>query len=107
MNTAHLLSLLVFAVMLTMLAAKPRYSIYERVARLEDWKQKMEDSPPLKGLNREYDEIFKRSCVRLGGTGCEANDDKCCREGDPHFGKKRKCVNVGSFSGPSYKCVEP
>ena len=53
MNTAHLLSLLVFAVMLTMLAAKPRYSIYERVARLEDWKQKMEDSHPVTALNRE------------------------------------------------------
>ncbi|XP_046852579.1 uncharacterized protein LOC124445841 [Xenia sp. Carnegie-2017] len=107
MNAAHLLSLLVFAVMLTMLAAKPRYSIYERVARLEDWKQKMEDSPPLKGLNREYDEIFKRSCIPLGETGCEANHGNCCRKGDQRTGPMRKCVNTGNFVSPVFTCKDP
>ena len=48
----------------------------------------------------------KRSCVALGGTGCENSDAKCCRQGDPYTGKMRRCINAGSFSEPIYKCVE-
>ncbi|XP_073235582.1 uncharacterized protein [Porites lutea] len=50
---------------------------------------------------------FRRgSCVALGGSGCEANNSKCCRKGDPYTGTPRKCVNKGSFSSPKYECVE-
>jgi len=51
--------------------------------------------------------IQKRgSCITLGGTGCEGNNGKCCREGNPYTGTMRKCVNKGSFDDPIYKCVE-
>ncbi|XP_068704996.1 uncharacterized protein [Montipora foliosa] len=52
------------------------------------------------------DFLYRRSCVALEGTGCEGNNAKCCREGNPYTGKMRKCVNVGSFSGPKYQCKE-
>ena len=43
-------------------------------------------------------QIEKRSCVPLGGTGCENNNGNCCREGNDNYtGKMRKCVNVGDF----------
>ncbi|XP_029181080.2 uncharacterized protein LOC114948738 isoform X2 [Acropora millepora] len=46
------------------------------------------------------------SCIPLDATGCEANNGKCCRKGNPYTGELRKCINTGSFSAPVYKCVE-
>ncbi|XP_058942197.1 uncharacterized protein [Pocillopora verrucosa] len=50
--------------------------------------------------------LHRRSCVAVGGTGCEANNSKCCRKGNPFTGTMRSCVNTGSFSTPEYTCVE-
>ncbi|CAH3143885.1 unnamed protein product, partial [Pocillopora meandrina] len=47
--------------------------------------------------------LHRRSCVALGGTGCEGNNAKCCRKGNPYTGTMRSCVNTGSFSGPRKK----
>lgn len=57
-------------------------------------------------LDRRQDFLDRRSCVALEGIGCENNNAKCCREGNPYTGKMRKCVNVGSFSKPEYQCKE-
>ena len=35
------------------------------------------------------------SCVAVHGYGCEGNNAKCCRDGDPYTGTMRRCVNVG------------
>merc|ERR1719454_2630798 len=51
-------------------------------------------------------EVQKRACIALGATGCEGNNGKCCREGNPYTGTMRKCKNTGSFSAPVYTCVE-
>nr|XP_058942152.1 uncharacterized protein LOC131770459 [Pocillopora verrucosa] len=50
--------------------------------------------------------LHRRSCVALGGTGCEGNNGKCCRKGNPYTGTMRKCTNTGSFSSPVYTCME-
>ena len=42
--------------------------------------------------------LHRRSCVALGGTGCEGNNGKCCRKGNPYTGTMRRCVNTGGFS---------
>ena len=47
-----------------------------------------------------------RSCIQLGKTGCEANNAKCCRQGNPWTGTMRKCVNTGSSDKPEYTCRE-
>ena len=44
--------------------------------------------------------IYRRSCIPLGGSGCEANNGKCCRKGNPYTGTMRKCVNKDSSSPP-------
>ncbi|KAJ7358706.1 hypothetical protein OS493_022149 [Desmophyllum pertusum] len=62
--------------------------------------------------NRDLTERFfknhlhRRSCVPLGGSGCEGNNGKCCRQGNPYTGIMRKCVNVGSVSSPNYVCQD-
>ncbi|CAH3143887.1 unnamed protein product [Pocillopora meandrina] len=50
--------------------------------------------------------LHRRSCVALEGTGCENNNAKCCRKGNPYTGVMRKCVNKGNFFEPKYTCVE-
>ena len=45
-------------------------------------------------------------CIELGKTGCEGNNGKCCRKGNPFTGTMRKCENTGSFDAPVYTCVE-
>ncbi|XP_015763423.1 PREDICTED: uncharacterized protein LOC107342440 isoform X1 [Acropora digitifera] len=50
--------------------------------------------------------FLRGSCIALGGTGCEGNNGKCCRKGNPYTGEQRKCINDGTFSAPVYKCVE-
>ncbi|XP_022806836.1 uncharacterized protein LOC111343900 [Stylophora pistillata] len=50
--------------------------------------------------------LHRRWCVPLRETGCEGNNGKCCRDGNPYTGTMRKCVNTGSFSSPTYTCVK-
>ena len=51
-------------------------------------------------INNFQKYLHRRSCVALEGTGCENNNAKCCRKGNPYTGVMRKCVNKGSFVEP-------
>ena len=50
--------------------------------------------------------LARGACIPVGSSGCEANNGKCCRKGNPYTGEMRKCVNTGSFSSPVYTCQE-
>merc|ERR1719373_1303666 len=47
------------------------------------------------------------SCIALGASGCEGNNGKCCREGNPYTGTMMECKNKGTFEEPNYVCVDP
>ncbi|XP_031568758.1 uncharacterized protein LOC116303366 [Actinia tenebrosa] len=57
-------------------------------------------------LRKRFQKVEKRSCIAVGGSGCDGNNAKCCRKGNPYTGTMRKCVNVGSFMEPNYTCKE-
>lgn len=47
-----------------------------------------------------------KGCIPVGQSGCEGNNGRCCRVGDPYTGSMRRCVNKGSFSSPNYVCED-
>ncbi|XP_078383509.1 uncharacterized protein LOC144666029 [Oculina patagonica] len=57
---------------------------------------------PVERFFKDY--LHRRSCVALGERGCEANNAKCCRDGNPYTGTMRKCKNEGNFFEPKYVC---
>merc|ERR1712241_66990 len=57
-------------------------------------------------MNEKHIGVEDRSCIALGSNGCEGNDAKCCRDGNPYTGTMRKCRNTGSFSSPVFTCQD-